>query len=76
MQEAVGCAYEQWDGHGWPGEPGGTDVPVAARLSGLADYVEVAYRMGGVDAAREVARSRQGKQFDPALSEVIPTRVR
>jgi HD-GYP domain-containing protein (c-di-GMP phosphodiesterase class II) len=71
VQEAVGCAYEQWDGHGWPGGRAGTDVPVAARLSGLADYVEVAYRMGGVDAAREVARSRQGKQFDPALSEVM-----
>ena len=71
VQEAVGCAYEQWDGQGWPGGRAGTDVPVAARLSGLADYVEVAYRMGGVDAARDVARSRQGKQFDPALSEVI-----
>ena len=23
VQEAVGCAYEQWDGQGWPGEPGG-----------------------------------------------------
>jgi HD-GYP domain-containing protein (c-di-GMP phosphodiesterase class II) len=71
VQEAVGCAYEQWDGHGWPGGRAGTDVPVAARLSGIADYVEVAYRMGGVDAARDVARSRQGKQFDPTLSEVI-----
>jgi HD-GYP domain-containing protein (c-di-GMP phosphodiesterase class II) len=69
--EAVGCAYEQWDGRGWPGQRAGADVPLAARLAGVADFVEVAYRMGGVDAARDVARRRSGKQFDPSLSEVI-----
>ena len=69
--EAVGCAYEQWDGRGWPGQRAGTDVPLAARLAGVADFVEVAYRMGGVDAARDLARRRSGKQFDPSLSEVI-----
>ena len=69
--EAVGCAYEQWDGRGWPGRRAGTDVPLAARLAGLADFVEVAYRVGGVDAARDLARRRRGKQFDPALADVI-----
>jgi HD-GYP domain-containing protein (c-di-GMP phosphodiesterase class II) len=69
--EAVGCSYEQWDGQGWPGRRAGTDVPVAARIAGLADFVEVAYRMGGVDAARQVARRRRGKQFDPALADVV-----
>jgi hypothetical protein len=44
---------------------------VAARIAGLADFVEVAYRMGGVDAARQVARRRRGKQFDPALADVV-----
>jgi len=69
--EAVGCAYEQWDGQGWPGRRAGADVPLAARLAGLADFVEVAYRIGGVDAARQVARRRRGKQFDPALADVV-----
>ncbi len=69
--EAVGCAYEQWDGRGWPGRRAGTDVPLAARLAGLADFVEVAYRVGGVDAARDLALRRRGKQFDPALADVI-----
>src|SRR6476659_2716259 len=64
--EAVGCAYEQWDGRGWPGQRAGTEVPGAARLAGVADFVEVAYRMGGVDAARELARRGSGKQFDPS----------
>ena len=69
--EAVGCAYEQWDGRGWPGLRAGTDVPVAARIAGLADFVEVAYRVGGVDAACDLARRRRGKQFDPSLADVI-----
>jgi HD domain len=71
VQEAVGCAYEQWDGRGWPVERAGTDVPLAARLTGLADFVEVAHRMGGLDAARQLARRRSGGQFDPALAAVI-----
>src|SRR4051812_30329273 len=28
---ALGGAYEQWDGRGWPGELAGEDVPIAAR---------------------------------------------
>src|SRR4051812_15066060 len=30
--DALGAGYEQWDGRGWPGEIGGAEVPVAARL--------------------------------------------
>jgi hypothetical protein len=45
--DALGAAYEQWDGRGWPGVLKGVDVPVAARLDQLAEYVEVAHRVGG-----------------------------
>src|SRR5438874_408158 len=34
--QALGAAYEQWDGRGWPGECKGADVPLAARLAQLA----------------------------------------
>jgi HD-GYP domain-containing protein (c-di-GMP phosphodiesterase class II) len=68
VNEAVGAAYEQWDGRGWPGDLRGEDVPIAARLAQLAEYAEVAHRVGGVGAAREVARRRAGKQFDPELA--------
>ena len=44
---------------------------MAARLAALAEYVEVAHRVGGVDAARDMARHRRGKQFDPALSDLM-----
>jgi HD-GYP domain-containing protein (c-di-GMP phosphodiesterase class II) len=69
--DALSAAYEQWDGEGWPGELKGTDVPIAARLAALAEFVEVAHRIGGPDGAKALARQRGGKQFDPALADLI-----
>jgi HD-GYP domain-containing protein (c-di-GMP phosphodiesterase class II) len=70
-REALGAAYEQWDGRGWPGRLRGTEVPIASRLAQLGEFVEVAYRVGGIDAARALARARGGKQFDPELARLI-----
>ena len=69
--DALGVAYEQWDGKGWPGALSGEDIPVAARLAVLAEYTEVAHRVRGVAAARELARRRAGVQFDPALVDCL-----
>ena len=69
--EALGSAYEQWDGRGWPGDLRGDEVPIAARLAQLAEFVEVAFRVGGVDAVKELARKRGGKQFDPVLAGMV-----
>jgi HD-GYP domain-containing protein (c-di-GMP phosphodiesterase class II) len=69
--DALGSAYETWDGRGWPGELRGEDVPLAARLAQLAEFVEVAHRVGGVDAAKRLARERASKQFDPGLAELV-----
>jgi HD-GYP domain-containing protein (c-di-GMP phosphodiesterase class II) len=71
VQEALGAAYEQWDGRGWPGDLRADEVPLAARVSQFAEYVEVAHRLGGVPAACELAESRRGSQFDPALSDLL-----
>ena len=71
VQESVGASYEQWDGHGWPGELKGDNVPVASRLAQIAEFVEVAHRLGGVHAATELVRKRAGSQFDPTLSAVL-----
>jgi HD-GYP domain-containing protein (c-di-GMP phosphodiesterase class II) len=67
VQQAVGASYEQWDGRGWPGELRGDAVPVASRLAQLAEYVEVAHRIGGTSGAVTLARGRSGSQFDPSL---------
>src|SRR5215213_1968473 len=68
---ALASAYEQWDGKGWPGSCRGEEVPVASRLAQLAEFVEVAHRVGGVEAARELARRRAGRQFDPGLASLV-----
>jgi HD-GYP domain-containing protein (c-di-GMP phosphodiesterase class II) len=73
VQIAVGSAYEQWDGKGWPGEYKGEAVPIAARIGSLAEYIEVAHRIGGVTAAIELARKRSGSQFDPNLASELIT---
>jgi HD-GYP domain-containing protein (c-di-GMP phosphodiesterase class II)/DNA-binding CsgD family transcriptional regulator len=69
--DGLGCAYEQWDGRGWPGRLAGESVPVAARLAQIAEFVEVANRLGGTGAAAEMARSRSGSQFDPELASIV-----
>jgi HD-GYP domain-containing protein (c-di-GMP phosphodiesterase class II) len=68
---ALSGSYEQWDGRGWPGDLAGDQVPVASRVAQLAEFVEVAHRVGGVPAARELARKRGGRQFDPALADLL-----
>ena len=69
--DALGSSYERWDGRGWPGELGGEDVPVASRLAQAAEFFEVANRVGGPGAARELAQERRGTQFDPAVCQAV-----
>jgi HD-GYP domain-containing protein (c-di-GMP phosphodiesterase class II) len=71
VREAIGAAYEQWDGRGWPGDLKADAVPVAARIAQLAEFVEVAHRVGGVQNATALARRRAGRQFDPALAALL-----
>ncbi|MCW2780677.1 MAG: hypothetical protein JWR35_1126 [Marmoricola sp.] len=69
--DGVGSAYEQWDGHGWPGNLSGADVPIASRIAQLSEYVEVAHRSGGSAGAKAFARRRSGKQIDPVLADIL-----
>jgi hypothetical protein len=54
--EAVGAAYERWDGRGWPGDLAGEAVPLASCIAHVAEYVEVANRIGGVEATPRPSR--------------------
>jgi len=65
VQEAVGAAYEQWDGKGWPGNLRGDSVPIASRLSQIGEFTEVAHRMGGTAAAISLAEKRGGCPIRP-----------
>lgn len=69
--DALGAAYERWDGKGWPGKLSGEAIPLAARLAQLGEYVEVAHRVGGVEAVRALVRERHGSQFDPTLCDLV-----
>ena len=69
--DALGSSYEMWDGKGWPGDRQGDEIPLGSRIVQLAEFVEVAHRVGGVAAVRKLLRERGGKQFDPKLAEVM-----
>jgi len=71
VREAIGAAYEQWDGRGWPGVLKADAIPIAARIAQLAEFTEVAYRVQGVAGARALARARSGRQFDPGLAALL-----
>lgn len=61
--------FERWDGKGAPAKLEGEQIALPARIVVLADIVEVFRRLGGTDAAVDVARRRAGGQLDPALAE-------
>ena len=69
--DGLGGSYERWDGKGWPGELAGADIPITARIAQLAEFVEVAHRTGGVDAATSLATKGSGTQFDPELCALL-----
>ena len=71
VRESVAAAYEQWDGRGWPGALKADAIPVAARIAQLAEFTEVAHRVGGVAGATALARRRAGRQFDPVLAGLL-----
>src|SRR5262249_42587991 len=74
VREGVGAAYEQWDGRGWPGRLKADAIPVAARIAQLAEFMEVAHRVGGLAGATALARKRAGRQFDPELAALLCAR--
>ena len=75
VREAVGAAYEQWDGRGWPGDLRGEAVPAAVRMAQFAEFLEVAHRVGGTQSATALARRQAGKPFDPALAALVCARA-
>src|SRR5215471_321396 len=72
---ALQGAYEHWDGRGWPGNLSRDSIPLPARIAQMAEFVEVAHRMGGVDGATAFVRRLAGRQFDPALVKILCDRA-
>jgi HD-GYP domain-containing protein (c-di-GMP phosphodiesterase class II) len=68
VQLGLDQVYERWDGYGAPAGVKGEELCIAARVAHLVDVVEIFDRAGGPAAAREVARLRSGRHFDPELA--------
>jgi putative two-component system response regulator len=69
--------HERWDGTGYPTRLAGRAIPIAARVTALADVFDALthvrpYKAAWpvADALAEIARLR-GKHFDPELTDVF-----
>ena len=71
VSESLIATYERWDGRGWPDGRKGDQIPAPSRLVQVAEFVEVAHRVGGTEGAIELAQERSGSQFDPAISALL-----
>ncbi|HEY2902591.1 MAG TPA: HD domain-containing phosphohydrolase [Polyangia bacterium] len=71
VREALEAAYEHWDGRGWPGKVSGEAIPLTSRIAQLAEYVEVANRVGGIDSVNALCSGLAGSQFDPGLAKLF-----
>ena len=69
--QAVMSMDEHWDGGGHPAGLRRYDIPVAARIIGLAQVVEIFRDIDGPARALEVARERSGRWFDPDLVRAL-----
>jgi HD-GYP domain-containing protein (c-di-GMP phosphodiesterase class II) len=73
----VRATHEHWDGTGYPDGLSGTDIPIEARIVGVADAYDAmtskrAYRdaMSGGEACRRIDRDA-GRQFDPLVAATL-----
>jgi HD-GYP domain-containing protein (c-di-GMP phosphodiesterase class II) len=67
VRDPLQQAFERWDGKGSPAKLAGDEIARIMRIVHIANDVEALHRIGGVDAAVEMLRSRRGTEFDPEL---------
>jgi putative nucleotidyltransferase with HDIG domain len=65
--DGIRSINEHWDGGGIPDGITGEEIPLLARIMGIAQAVEVELTRGGARHALEVLQSRAGTWFDPSL---------
>lgn len=61
---------EHWDGAGYPAGLCGEAIPLMARISAVAQSLEIFASTDGEEAALAVLRRRRGTWFDPALVDI------
>lgn len=68
---ALGQLYERWDGKGLPNGLKGEAIAPAVLVVSFAQDLVLFQRLGGMDAALNVARERKGAAYAPHLVEVF-----
>lgn len=69
--------HEWWDGSGYPGNLSGTGIPLAARITALADVFDALthrrpYKIAWpMDAALDEIARLKGRQFEPELTDLF-----
>lgn len=69
--------HEWWDGSGYPGNLSGSAIPLAARITALADVFDALthsrpYKVAWpIDAALDEIAELKGAQFDPQLTDLF-----
>jgi HD-GYP domain-containing protein (c-di-GMP phosphodiesterase class II) len=66
---ALGQLYERWDGKGVPRGLRGESVSPAVLLVSLAQDMVIFNRLGGSEAARQIARERRGSAYAPVIAD-------
>ncbi|MEO7272353.1 MAG: HD domain-containing phosphohydrolase, partial [Vicinamibacterales bacterium] len=68
---AIRALDEHWDGRGQPYSLRRHDIPLGARILGLAQAFEVFFTTQGAAAAFEMASARKGTWFDPEVVQAL-----
>jgi HD-GYP domain-containing protein (c-di-GMP phosphodiesterase class II) len=69
----LGQLYERWDGRGSPKGIKGEAIAPAVLVVTLAQDMVIFHRLGGLDAALNVARERRGRAYAPQLVDAFCT---
>jgi putative nucleotidyltransferase with HDIG domain len=69
--QAIRALDEHWDGAGQPYALEGDQIPLLARILGLAQTAEVFFTSYGVESAYDMAVARRGSWFDPAIVDAF-----
>jgi HD-GYP domain-containing protein (c-di-GMP phosphodiesterase class II) len=69
VHRALGQIFERWDGRGVPGIVRGDEMARSTRAVQIAMDAELFFRVGGLDAVQALLRRREGRTYDPELSE-------
>ncbi len=68
---AIRALDEHWDGCGQPYGLKGEEIPLLARILGVAQTVEVFFSTYGVLSAYDLVEARSGTWFDPAMVDAL-----